>query len=65
MIVQVEKCWNGGHSYSFRLTLPSGQRESIQADENGWTKQRATEALNRISRLYNTPRHRIRFYHVN
>lgn len=65
MIVKLEKCWNGGRSYSFRLTLPDGRRESISGDDGGWTKKRATEALDRLSTLYHLPRHSIRFHHVN
>lgn len=45
MNVYVEACWNGGDSYSQRLTLPDGRRYSVRGDWTNATKREARRIL--------------------
>jgi len=60
-IVKVEQCWNGGNRHSFRLTMPSGHRESVTG--GAWTRQVASEALNIVEHVYGYDRRSVRFSH--
>ena len=61
MKIKVEACWGGNDHYYFRLTLPDGSRESINAEK--WTRATASLALDRIQRACGVPRKSVRFEH--
>ena len=61
MKIKVESCWSGGDKFSFRLTLPNGQWESVQGEV--WDKQLASEALDLLESVYGLDRKNIRFDH--
>ena len=60
-IIRVERCWNGGTRFSFRLTMPDGSRESVTGEE--WTRKVAGEALNIAEHVYGYDRRNVRFSH--
>lgn len=65
MRVKVERCWNGS-SYSFRLTLPDGRRESIDNPSGDWWRRSdAVKAKDKLCNLYGLKRDSIRFHHSN
>ena len=59
MIIKIESCWSGNNHYTFRLTMPSGERESITGMK--WTRALASEALNLLENVYGYNRRAIRF----
>lgn len=59
MIVKVEGCWSGNNHYSFRLTMPTGERESITGQS--WTRTVAGRALDMLVNLYGYNRRSVRF----
>ena len=61
MQVKAEICWNGGHSHSVRLTLPSGLRLVLPVPEEVWCRAVATRAKDLVQAETGIARHKIRF----
>lgn len=64
MVVKVERCWSGGNSYQFRVTLPNGERFMQAADEDFDWRSVASRVLDRIEQRGHA-RKAVRFNHVN
>ena len=62
MNVQVETCWSGGEKFSFRLTLPNGER-LVVASQGQWHRNIAGRTLDTLEESGYTRRN-IRFKHV-
>ena len=60
MKINVEQCWNGGDSFSFRLTF-NGRLEKVIAER--WNRTVATQTKNLLERVYGLNRKNIRFEH--
>lgn len=66
MRVRVERCWTG-HSdrFRFRITLPDGSVEIVADYEcEGWTRKKATEALDLLENVYGIKRRNVRFVYA-
>jgi hypothetical protein len=59
MRIRVELCWHGHNRFSFRLTLPWGDREYIEGET--WTRETARRALDLLESAYRLPRRNVRF----
>ena len=61
MNVRAEACWSGGEKYSWRLTLPQGQRLTLRVEEARWDRETASRALDLLEVEGYGPRRGIRF----
>lgn len=64
MIVKVERCWSGNHTYQFRVTLPKGERFTHATDEDFDWRSVVSRVLDRIEQR-GYARNTVRFNHVN
>ena len=66
MKVQIERCWNGGDRFSFRLMPIQGGGVHIVCagnDSGTWNRESARDAKDVIQRHYDVARENIRFVH--
>lgn len=64
MRIRVEECWNGGETFSLRVTILTGMyagsREIFYCSDAGYTREEASRIRDRLVSLYGAKRQSIR-----